>query len=207
MTLGQSVFSIGRFGCTTTAICDLIQRLQPSAYLTPAQAAKLWAYTSQGLIIWGQSKFDPLTFEKRGYGANWAEIEAAASKADKGVILEVNYSHWISVRSVSKGKIEVLDPLGGTVHESIPSRYTVTGYAIFSLTEKKPEISSYAKKAVERAMELKIATDWVSPKKIVCDAEAELILMRTGLLSRTVAQGGVTKEDLVHLLYKIGAFK
>lgn len=205
-TLGRSIFTIGRFGCTTTAICDLIQRLAPSASITPAQAAKLWAYTSEGLIIWGQSKFEPLKFEKRGYGANWAEIEDAA-QANKGIILEVNHSHWVAVRGVNQGRVEILDPLGGTVHDSIPSRYTVTGYAIFSVTEVKPEISSYAKKAVDRATALKIATDWSEPQKIVCDAEAEIILMRTGLLERKAPQGGLTKEDFVHLLYRIKAFE
>jgi len=203
VTLGASNFTIGRFGCTTTAICDVLQRLAPSQALNPAKAAKLWSYTSEGLIIWSQSKFGPLKFERRGYGADWAQIEAAAKSG--GVILEVNHSHWIAVREISDDKVKVLDPLGGIVYDNIPVKYTVTGYATFSLNSK-PEVSEYAKTAVERATALKIATDWSEPQKLVCGPEAELIFMRTGLLERPAPQGGVTKEDLVHLLHRIGAF-
>lgn len=203
VTLGASNFTVGRFGCTTVAICDVLQRLAPGQALTPAKAAKLWSYTSEGLIIWSQSKFGPLKFEKRGYGANWGEIEAAAK--DGGVILEVNHSHWVAVREVNAEGVKILDPLGGVVYNDILSKYTVTGYAIFSVTSRA-EVSEYAKEAVGRATALKIATDWSEPQKVVCGPDAELILMRTGLLERPAPQGGVTKEDLVHLLHRIGAF-
>lgn len=208
VTVGKTNATLGRIGCTTTALCDLSHKLDPNSTITPAQAAKAWSYTADALILWTATQFESLTFLKRNYMANWTEIEDYAKADDRGLIIEVNHSHWLAVRGISDaGKIVVMDPIDGNVYEGLPSKYSITGYATFKSAAKKIEVSPYAKKAVDRATELKIATEWANPREIVCNAAAEAIFMRTGLLERKTAQGGVTKEDLVYLLHRINAFK
>lgn len=171
---------------------------------SPADMAKKWAFNEDGEILWTLSDFAGMGFKKRGYVYNAEEIKEYAQSEQKGVILQVNHSHWIAVAGVSDGKLVVHDPIDGNVYTGVPSRYTVTGYALFEKTEKKSEVSDYAKESVAKAMASGVATGWDTPQRIVADSEAETMLMRVGALKRPAAHGGVTKEDFVVALDRLG---
>lgn len=190
-------------------------------YKSPLELAKVHSnYTKDGLVLWKafDENFDgKMRFVWRGYGpagagkvsimTDFTPIFKAIENSKKRVILQVNNgAHWVKLVSIVDGAWIALDPLGGVTCDVFKKYKNVTGYAVFEREEVKLEVSPYAKEAVEIATELKIATEWANPREIVCDATAEAIFMRTGLLARKTPQGGVTKEDLVFLLHRAELF-
>ncbi len=62
--MSPSSLTLGRFGCTTTAICMLSDYFK--CFVLPPQAVNVnIKYTADGLIIWENIKFDRFKFEKR----------------------------------------------------------------------------------------------------------------------------------------------
>lgn len=132
--LGKSPCTIGRFGCTTTSICNIIN----DPKFTPDVAAKKWAYTPDGLLDWQRSDFSPLKFVERVRGFD-REKELKLKewlKLGNKAILHVKNKyipfHWIMADRVSiLGFITGVDPLGAKLMSNVKSRYQIEGYALF----------------------------------------------------------------------------
>lgn len=196
LTLGQTPYTIARWGCTTTAICMVISKFV-SDWPTPGVAAKKWSYTKEGLLIWGQSDFEDVKFIKRGYGYNYNEIAEYANSKDKGVIIEVNYNHWVAASRVDD-KVYVYDPLNFRGEEPLSNNYRITGYSLFEavrIEKDKNKVSEWAQSSVDKAIDKGVATVWDDPQKIVATEEAEIMLYRVGLLDKLTGEG-VSKERL-----------
>lgn len=204
LPIGNTNYKIGRWGCTLTSLCMLLSKFHPEAFPLPPDAARRFTFNANAEIIWTLTNFDGMKFVHRGYGYDPAKAFELAAAKDKGLILQVNSSHWIAVAGVENGQIIVHDPIDGKRYVGVPAKYTVTGYASFDKVEKVVQASEYAKPAIEKCMKSGVAVGWDNPKEIVCNGTAELMFMRTGLLSRKTSQGGVTKEDLAVMLDKLG---
>lgn len=132
LKLGSSACTLGRYGCTTTAISMLSDYF--GSYIDPGQlATKVLKYTYDGLILWTSVDAIPdMKFEKRVYGQNDAEILKSLKDPAKAVILEVEGRHWV----VALSKIpfmnlyRISDPFFG--NKGLSSRYKIiTGSAHF----------------------------------------------------------------------------
>lgn len=202
--IGTTTYTIGRYGCTLTSICMIGSKFFNDYYL-PDMAAQKYTFTSDAMILWSQTDYNGLTFIKRGYGYNKAEIIEAAKSDTRGVILEVNSSHWVAVESTDGQNVSIIDPLHAVKYQDVEDRYTVTGYAIFE--EISGEVSDYAKESVQKAIDQGIATDWSQPQAEVKASEIELMFMRLKVLSRVEPTGVLSKEDFVVALDRLGAFE
>lgn len=130
--IGKTWLKIGRWGCTICSLCMLLSKVTVD-YPNPDHAARTWSFTNQGLINWFKSDFAPFRFVKRYYYLDKRLLEIYANANNKGVILEVNRSHWVAVNRIEEGKIIINDPwLGDEVN--VYSRYKkITGMALFEI--------------------------------------------------------------------------
>lgn len=95
--LGKSNVTVGRFGCTTTAISMLSDYF--GCYKDPGELAMQQdLYTPDGYIIWANLRFDKMQFEDRLRGSGmFAEVNACLRDPNRAVILEVNGgAHWVT---------------------------------------------------------------------------------------------------------------
>jgi len=131
--LGISKLTVGRFGCTTTAISMLSDYF--GGFVAPKDLAKDEnLYTKDGLIIWGKLDLPTMKFVKRLRYRNDFEIKRSLSGLDTGVILEVNYGqHWVvAVRKTWwKNDYLIIDPWTGKTGTAIGDYKNVTGSAHF----------------------------------------------------------------------------
>jgi hypothetical protein len=202
-TIGNTQYLIGRWGCTITSMCMLISQFHNGLRITPPEAAKKWAFTQDASIIWGQSNFEFMKFLKRGYGANHEEIAGAAESDHQGVILEVNRSHWIVVEGVENGNYVIHDPIDGTRHVGIPSKYYITGYALFEAVQVDVEIPAWGVDAVEAAMRHGI-DQWQNPHEPINPQMVEWIMQDLG--ADKVLGGSQTKLEFIVNLHRLGVF-
>jgi hypothetical protein len=132
--LGSSFLTIGRYGCTTTAISMLTDYFH--CFLSPDQiAAQVSWYTPQGLILWQNMKFAKMKFDRRIYGRNDAAIRDSIAGPNKAVLLQVdNGSHWVvAVSKTLFGNDYVcIDPWTGTKCNVIAKYGNITGSAHFT---------------------------------------------------------------------------
>jgi hypothetical protein len=131
--LGESTLTIGRWGCTTTAISMLSDYF--NCYQSPLDIAKnVHNYTSDGLIIWGNLSFDKMDFVRREYGRNDTNLHEALKHPDKAVILQVNNgAHWVTAARPTKigSDYVIIDPWDGTKTKAIARYHNITGAAYF----------------------------------------------------------------------------
>ena len=211
--LGRSRASIGRFGCTTTAICMLISKFT-NDFPTPDQAARKFSYVASGSaggsILW-TSDFRPLKFVKRGYNNNRGEIALYANSPKQGVIIAVNNNaHWLVVDEVKNGVVYVYDPINFNGRERLSARYTISGYALFESEIPVAQdilddntIPEYGTEAVEWAKSNGYATHWDTPHRAISEEEIEIIFKRLGAFEREPLTGKVSKLDFVLGLYRL----
>lgn len=133
--LGASNLTLGRWGCTTTAISMLSDYF--NCFRSPLEiASNANNYTKDGLIIWKNLNFDKMKFEWREYGRNDAKIKAALLNPNEAVILQVNdMAHWIvaySSRWVKSGDYVIIDPWTGRKCTLLKNYHNITGAAYFS---------------------------------------------------------------------------
>lgn len=148
--LGRSNATMGRYGCTTSALCMALEKLR-GYFCNPANAAIYWVYTWRGEIDWKATAFKGMKFIERGYNFNKTKIKKYANSENKAVVLCVNNGkHWLYVDLVAtNGDIHFIDPINGQYYEKMPKEYKVTGYAIFEgEAQKAPE---WMEEAFERA--------------------------------------------------------
>lgn len=127
--MGNSPCTIGRWGCTITSICNLIN--DPD--FNPAGASVRFKFTPDGLLIW-QSDFTPLRFVERiqGWDSEKEKHVKQWIKAGHKAIIQVSNKyipfHWVSADRVSAiGFITGIDPLGDKPIWNIKSKYTIIG--------------------------------------------------------------------------------
>lgn len=133
--LGRSEFTVGRFGCTTSAISMGHSFFFPKTFLTPAQIAIQDIYTIKGLIIWDRIKLPGMRFSGRMYHRDDAAILAALKDPNRFVILQVNNgAHWVlACRPTIFGKsYRVADPWDATYCDVIARYKNITGCAFFT---------------------------------------------------------------------------
>lgn len=201
--IGNTSFTLGRWGCTITSICMLDSSFYPQ-YITPPEAAKQWSFNDQGCILWTKCNFKGFIFEWRGYGYDKKRIKEYAMDSDKGVILEVNNSHWVAVESwnVASDKPAINDPFGGVHYNLIPAKYKITGFALFSKTSKempsaiegKPEAAEYAKEAIRKSIDAGVITNWSNPQEVVSNSKIALIFYKAKIFKELKSE--LTLQDL-----------
>jgi len=137
-TIGATKLTIGKLGCTTTAICMVADYF--GVKIMPDQlGATKGLYNAKAEIIWSKLKLPVFKWEWRGYGHGAVEakkIKQYLADPKKAVILQVaNQSHWVvAVKATADGKsYSVVDPLGGVlVPDAIKKYGNITGAAYFS---------------------------------------------------------------------------
>lgn len=138
--LGASHLTIGRYGCTTTAVAQLSTLWGHP--LTPDQIAKRpECYTKpgdkqgEGLIIWEALNLPGLKFDRRIRVYSPSEIIKDISNPNKAVLLQVNYGqHWLlAERKVwFRNDFICADPWLGKMVSAIGDYHVITGSAHFS---------------------------------------------------------------------------
>lgn len=133
--LGPSPLTVGRYGCTTTAICMGLGAF--GFKVTPDQIAKdTKAYTKDGLVIWQNLKL-PGGFRMRArlQGRNDAAILASLRSPDEFVVLQVgNGSHWVLAtgKTLFGNDYRIADPWSGDRSTACGRYKNVTGSAHFT---------------------------------------------------------------------------
>lgn len=143
--LGASKLTVGRFGCTTCAICNGLRYF--GVTLTPAQLAMNAAcYTQEGyqdgagLIVWDKLILPGGFRCVRRIGTRWepqrddAAIQKSLKDPDEFVILQVdNGHHWVlALRKTLFGNdYKVEDSWFGDVRTAIGTYKNITGSAHF----------------------------------------------------------------------------
>lgn len=136
LKLGESNLTMGRFGCTTTAISMLTTYFHPDR--TPAEIIDKQnpyhiQYTKDGLIIWNTCRFENFTFYLRTQGRNDTEIQRHLKDPNLAVILEVaDHSHWVlPVSYLPILGYKAADPWVGDYCNVLKRYKNITGAAYF----------------------------------------------------------------------------
>ena len=134
--LGQSVCTVGRYGCVTVCLSMLSDyfKEQKGSFVNPAKLARGLKFTNDGLIIWSSL---PLLLQfslsKRLYQRNDVEIGISLKDPKKAVILQVENFHWVvALRRLPFGVYLIADPWTGTKRLSTAYK-NITGSAHFNL--------------------------------------------------------------------------
>lgn len=136
--MGASTLTIGRWGCTTTSISMLSSYF--GCYKSPVElASNVHNYTADGLVLWGNMKFDKMKFERRAFGTTeslMAEIKEALKDPERGVVIQVNNgAHWVLGYSTKMftNDIAVADPwqFPGKVVSCLKVYKNITGAAFY----------------------------------------------------------------------------
>lgn len=132
VTLGNTNFRIGRWGCLVTDLSMLTDYFRKfrSHFYTPGELAKKLSFNSQGQLLWGSlPKVCNFRLEKRLRYQDNVEIQKSLAANDKAVILEVDGTHWITaLRKLPFNLYWCADPLRGD--KCLSSRYKkITGSA------------------------------------------------------------------------------
>jgi ABC-type bacteriocin/lantibiotic exporter with double-glycine peptidase domain len=133
LKLGGSALTVGRWGCTTTAVAMLSDYFGEAK--TPKQMASVSSlFTEGGLIVWSQlaNVFKRFAFEKRLYAFSKAEVDKSLLDPDKAVILEVDKCHWVTTVRRNGTSYVVADPWTGADVDVLKKYGKITGSAHFT---------------------------------------------------------------------------
>lgn len=157
--IGKTNLTIWRWGCTICALCMLLEKLR-GYKCSPKDAAHYWRFNAKGEILWLTTQFNGMEFVYRGYWNDIKKVTEYANQPNTGAIIQVNYNHWLYVEKVEGKNLHVIDTIDGKRYSSLPAKYKVTGYALF--TSDKPRIPDWAKEPVEKAKErgIEISDPW-----------------------------------------------
>ncbi len=133
--LGVSALTVGRFGCTTTAI-SMLSSYFGCLRLPSELAHDANNYTQGGLVIWKNLTFAKMKFIGRDYVRNDEKIREYLKDSGKAVILEVNnHAHWVvGVKPTLVGNDYVIvDPWDGRKKTLVKPYRNITGAAYFEV--------------------------------------------------------------------------
>lgn len=140
--LGASSLTIGRFGCTTTAIA-MAAELAGHPIAPDTIAANVDAYTKpgnpqgEGLVIWQRIMPEGLQFVSRTVGYNPAMIDKAMGDPQLFVLLEVaNGSHWVLALRKEGSEYIAADPLLGDECCVLRRYSNITKYVVIRATDE-----------------------------------------------------------------------
>lgn len=133
VTLGNSRFTIGRYGCTTTCISMLSDYFK--CFEQPDAIAKTFAkYTLDGLIIWDSLTLSKMAFETRIKARDDQSIMRSLKDPHKAVILNVNNgAHWVTTlsKTLLGNDYWVADPWLGKKVKACATYKNIVGSAHF----------------------------------------------------------------------------
>lgn len=132
--LGKSKLTIGRYGCTTTAICMGLSAF--GITLTPdVIAADPKSYTSDGLILWQNLKLPQgWRLRARIQERNDNAIQASLKSSNEFVLLQVSDgAHWVLAlnKTLLKNDYNIADPWFGDKRTACGAYRNITGSAHF----------------------------------------------------------------------------
>jgi len=133
--IGKSKTTVGAEGCNITVTCMVLSQLQ-NRFVSPADAARYWAYDSVGRMNYIKSNYNGMRFVYRHQYNNKEKIIEALTKEDMGVTLCVNNgAHWLYAKELmDNGDYVIVDPWDGKEYEGVPSKYKITGATTFQRT-------------------------------------------------------------------------
>ncbi len=133
VTLGQLPFTIGKYGCTTTAISmlsDYFQCFQPPDAIAKTEVQ----YTIDGLILWRTLTLAHMAFDVRICARDDQSIMRSLKDPNGACILNVNNgAHWV----VAIGKVPffndyfIVDPWDARIKRACASYKNIVGSAHF----------------------------------------------------------------------------
>lgn len=131
--LGASQLTVGRYGCTTTAI-SMLSSYFGCLRLPSELAHDVHNYTKDGLIVWKNLSFPKMKFVGREYTRNDEKIREYLKDPSKAVILEVNnHAHWVVAVSPTwtGNDYNIVDPWTGQKCTLKKVYKNITGAAYF----------------------------------------------------------------------------
>ncbi len=109
--IGDTDFTIGRYGCVITSIAMLSSYFLPT--VTPDVLARRFKFDKEGRILWNSVDLENFWFDFRVRQRCDDQVKAALSDPGRAVILEVsNGLHWVVglSRSFLGGTFRIADP-------------------------------------------------------------------------------------------------
>lgn len=131
-TLGNTKYTIGRWGCLTTCLAMIGEEYTRPENLNPYQAAKLFSYTPDGNLLWGSIKKASMFLREmhRTWTPNAQKaVDEALAHPHRAAILHVNGVHFVLVIGKIPSRYRIVDPLGGKVKWNTGG-YRITGARI-----------------------------------------------------------------------------
>ena len=132
-TLGNTPYTIGRWGCLMTVLTMIRNEIFKSV-MTPTQAAKKLQFTPGGLVIWSSLKDINLKLVNRMGFRHDVIIQAAYRSKDQYVALQVNNNHWVWLigRRLPFLGYRIVDPWTGSICYTNRYHDNITGFAVVS---------------------------------------------------------------------------
>lgn len=130
--LGNSGYSLARYGCTTTDITMFYNWIF-GKNVTPAWMSTQIEYNSQGMILWTSLSRVGLKLVSRVQGRNDAIMSQALKNPIQGCLIQVDGDHWVfGLSKAFLGGYNIADPW--FCDKSTTARYkqNITGCAIIS---------------------------------------------------------------------------
>lgn len=133
LKLGKSPYTVGRYGCTSVCVTDVMNWLLNKS-IPPSETVPKLAYTSEGLILWDSLKNLGLSLVGRFYGRQYEVIDKALADPGLCAIAQVNGNHWVWVigRRLPILGYRIADPWTGTKAYTNRYKNNITGCAIIS---------------------------------------------------------------------------
>ena len=135
--LGASWLTVGRFGCTTTAVSMVSDHF--GEFIDPGVlSSNQQLYTRGGLLIWSEINniFKTFRFTKRLRGYIKKEVMIGLSDPNEMVLLQVAYGrHWVLADKMEEQDIKVADPWLGDYGYALRRYWQMNGSAHFRRKE------------------------------------------------------------------------
>jgi hypothetical protein len=132
-TLGNTVYTIGRWGCLNTVLTMVYNQIFNSR-MTPLQCAKKLQFTPDGMLKWESLKEINLKLVSRIRVRNDVMIKNALNSPKDYVALQVNNNHWVWLigRYIPILGYRIADPWTGTACYTNRYKNNITGFALIS---------------------------------------------------------------------------
>lgn len=147
-TLGNTIYTIGKYGCTITATCKMLYEML-GVNITPVDAAKNFKFDHIGRLYWESIEMymKELGYKvkctKRAEGKPSHNLRTEyATDPSKGMLIELyqpQYQwpyHWVWLKNNTVLRlpwVTVFDPIPGKIVKKF--NWNISGYALFEVPE------------------------------------------------------------------------